>query len=90
MDATRRKSTATAAALAVGAGLAGVQAARAENAVSGELPRGEFYVDVDDFRMYCQVSGAGPLLIHQTGIWTFSSVKNLAPMNEALASTSPC
>lgn len=85
MDATRRKVLQLPAALAVGAGLAGVQAARAENAVSGELPRGEFYVDVDDFRMYCQVSGAGPLLIHQTGIWTFSSVKNLAPMNEALA-----
>ena len=85
MDYSRRKVLQLPAALALSAGLAGIQAARAEKAAPGELPSGEFHVDVDDFRMFCQVQGEGPLLIHQTGIWTYSSVATLAPMNEALA-----
>lgn len=68
----------------------GVQAVSADTASplrsgSAKLPEGKFYVDVDDFRMHCHVQGDGPLLIHQTGIWTFSSIDTLASINAELA-----
>ncbi len=88
MRSSRRDILRLPAALALTGGLAGIQAARAagaESAPSGSLPTGQFHVQVDDFRMFCEVRGEGPLLIHQTGIWLFSSVKTMVPMNEALA-----
>ena len=62
-----------------------MRSASAAASVAGELPDGEIEVDVDDFRMFGKVEGEGPLLIHQTGIWTFSAVAMLAPINAALA-----
>ncbi|MEM1246870.1 MAG: alpha/beta hydrolase [Acidobacteriota bacterium] len=78
------------AALAMSGGLAALQEARAAGASesgerSYELPTGTFHLQVDDFRMLCEIRGDGPLLIHQTGIWMFSSVATMAPLNEALA-----
>ena len=88
MKSTRREILRLPAALALTGGLAAIQEARAasaEKAQSGNLPHGEFHVRVDDFRMLCEIRGEGPLLIHQTGIWLFSSVKTMASLNDALA-----
>ena len=74
--------------MALGGGLASIHEARAagaEKSATGELPSGAFHVQVDDFRMFCEIRGEGPLLIHQTGIWIFSSVTALAPLNDGLA-----
>ncbi|MEM6705208.1 MAG: alpha/beta hydrolase [Acidobacteriota bacterium] len=86
MRTSRRELLRLPAALAVSRGLVGIQEARAANAEnSDELPAGTFHVRVDDFRMLCEIRGEGPLLIHQTGIWMFSSVATMAPLNNALA-----
>lgn len=85
MKTTRREVLQGAMALGAMAGIPAASAGKAERSPAVDLPRGEFHVDVDDFRMFCKVEGDGPLLIHQTGIWTFSSVAMMAPLNEAFA-----
>ena len=85
---TRRTVLKLPAVLAAGGGLAVLQEARvaaAEEEGTSELPGGTFHVQVDDFRMLCEIRGKGPLLIHQTGIWLFSSVATMTPLNDALA-----
>jgi|GEM_PF-2654058 len=52
---------------------------------ASELPRGDFYRDVDDVRMHFNITGEGPLLIHQTGIWLAHWRTILAPVTEALS-----
>lgn len=36
------------------------------------LRSGSFYKRIDDIDMYCEISGTGPLLINQTGVWLSS------------------
>ena len=88
MSYTRRRILQVPAALAVGSYAAGSQAsevAHGESVGLGDLPRGEFYVDLDDIRMYCEVRGEGPLLIHQTGVWTVDSKLIMEPVDDALS-----
>ncbi len=43
------------------------------NAAPDKLPRGGFYRQVDDIRVWCEVSGEGPLLVLQAGLWLVNS-----------------
>ena len=69
----RRKLLGTAGSLALAAGM-GISASPlyAKNKQAVALPKGSFYRDVDDIRMYCEVYGSGPLMILQTGMWLSS------------------
>jgi len=49
------------------------------------LPKGDFFRGVGDIRMHYNVTGEGPLLIHQTGMWLLDWRKIAEPVTRALA-----
>ncbi|MEM8987192.1 MAG: alpha/beta hydrolase [Pseudomonadota bacterium] len=84
MDYSRRSVIKLPIAAALSGATVGVASA-ASQAPSAGLQNGEFYAEVDDFRMSYEVRGQGPLLIHQTGVWTFDAKAMMRPLNEKLA-----
>ena len=68
---SRRQLIKGAAALSLGSGLSSCSSV-SEIGDTPKLQNGDFLIEVDDIKMYCEVSGQGPLLINQTGVWLSS------------------